>query len=358
MAAATMADATADTLAMDTVLSSPDLLTVIAHATSECREWEVPMSAQCVCKRFSVAFGSDAVWKNMVYRMLRTKPSRYIDTLNYISEPTEFAHLSGTIADRNPGPFTRVVKECLESGRAKTWLSIFKAVMIDGQRSRIDESEIQSMTFDFRFRASPDHCASSVFRFDSTPAYTLFDDFDYQDVSDDRRAEAARLMALHGRYSEEPEAHVKLVVNHPNGLNYEWAVENNGARVKLGPYPRAWVRRLPDWRWVIANPNVVLIECDMLTTDRFPNHAELLAADLATEIWGQEGSAAWLAILNLMGGLNTEDSDGSDVDDRWPEGTHPGDDYYDGDLFPYHENGSSSSDEYEDDSGSQSDEED
>ena len=31
---------------------------------------------------------------------------------------------------------------------------------------------------------------------------------------------------------------------------------------------------------------------------------------------------------------------------------------YDGDLFPYHENGSSSSDEYEDDSGSQSDEED
>ena len=79
---------------------------------------------------------------------------------------------------------------------------------------------------------------------------------------------------------------------------------------------------------------------------------------MATEIWGQEGSAAWLAILNLMGGLNTEDSDGSDVDDRWSEGTHPGDDYYDGDLFPYHENGSSSSDEYEDDSGSQSDEED
>ena len=77
-----MADATADTLAMDTVLSSPDLLTVIAHATSECREWEVPMSAQCVCKRFSVAFGPMR-WKNMVYRMLRTKPRRYTDTLNY-----------------------------------------------------------------------------------------------------------------------------------------------------------------------------------------------------------------------------------------------------------------------------------
>ena len=120
------------------------------------------------------------------------------------------------------------------------------------------------------------------------------------------------------------------------------AVEENGTRVKLGLFPKAWVRRLPDWRWVIANINIVLIECDPEEPFRFPIPEEHFAPQSATQ----------------MVGLSTGDSDGSDVDDRWPEGTHPGDDYYDGDLFPYHENGSSSSDEYEDDSGSQSDEED
>ena len=361
MAAATMADATADTLAMDTVLSSPDLLTLITRSLGGVGLYDKEeallraralSSAQCVCRAWSLAFGDETAWQHVVFLMLWSKPCRYGDELSCQIAMQRAGYLQVETA-----PFPRMVQECLESERAKKWLYFFKAVMEDGQRQRLDEAELRSLCFDFRFRAAPDHRASAAFRFESIPAHRLFTD-EFHFASDARRAEAARLMAQHGRYAEEPAAHIKFVMNHPNGLDYEWALEENGSQVKLGPYPRAWVRRLPDWRWVIANPNVVLIECDMLTTDRFPNHAELLAADLATEIWGQEVAPSWLAILKLMGGLNMEDSDGSDVDDRWPEGTHPGDDYYDGDLFPYHENGSSSSDEYEDDSGSQSDEED
>jgi hypothetical protein len=325
MAAATMADATADTLAMDAVLSSPDLLTLItrslggyglyykykeeallrAHALS---------SAQCVCRAWSLAFGDETAWQQVVFLMLWSKPCRYGDELSYQMAMQRAGYLQVETA-----PFPRMVQECLESERAKKWLYFFKAVMEDGQRQRLDEAELRSLCFDFRFRAAPDHRASAAFRFESIPAYRLFTD-EYHFVSDARRAEAARLMAQHGRYSEEPEAHIKFVMNHPNGLDYEWALEKDGVQVKLGPYPRAWVRRLPDWRWVIANPNIVLIECGHITDDsirddapeRFPIPAELFAADLATQVWGQEGADAALAQAMGILGLTMEDLHDSD----------------------------------------------
>lgn len=339
MADATMADATADALAMDAVLSSRDLLTVCARALARSPPDEALLraralsSARCACKAFSLAFGDEKAWEDVTCSMLRTKSCRYIDCIVEVMQgnPHRFVNMAA--------PLPRLIKGCLESGLAKKWLSLFKALMEDGQRQQLDEAELQSMCFDFRYRVEPDNSASDSFRFESVPAYVMFDP---RFESSSRRAEAAQKMARYGRYSEEPEAHVKLVMNHPNELDYEWAVEENGTRVKLGLFPKAWVRRLPDWRWVIANINIVLIECDPEEPFRFPIPEEHFAPQSATQ----------------MVGLSTGDSDGSDVDDRWPEGTHPGDDYYDGDLHPYHENGSSSEEEYEDDSGSQSDEED
>ena len=317
MADATMADATADALAMDAVLSSRDLLTVCARALARSPPDEALLraralsSARCACKAFSLAFGDEKAWEDVTCSMLRTKSCRYIDCIVEVMQgnPHRFVNMAA--------PLPRLIKGCLESGLAKKWLSLFKALMEDGQRQQLDEAELQSMCFDFRYRVEPDNSASDSFRFESVPAYVMFD---ARFESSSRRAEAAQKMARYGRYSEEPEAHIKFVMNHPNGLDYEWALEKNGVQVKLGPYPRAWVRRLPDWRWVIANPNVVLIECGHITDDvirdddpeRFPIPAELFAADLATQVWGQEGADAALAQAMGILGLTMEDLHDSD----------------------------------------------
>ena len=71
---------------------------------------------------------------------------------------------------------------------------------------------------------------------------------------------------------------------------------------------------------MIANPNIVLIECGHITDDiirddnpeRFPIPAELFAADLATQVWGQEGADAALAQAMGILGLTMEDLHDSD----------------------------------------------
>ena len=69
MADATMADATADALAMDAVLSSRDLLTVFARALARSPPDEALLraralsSARCACKAFSLAFGDEKAWE-------------------------------------------------------------------------------------------------------------------------------------------------------------------------------------------------------------------------------------------------------------------------------------------------------
>ena len=65
--------------------------------------------------------------------MLRTKSCRYIDCIVEVMQgnPHRFVNMAA--------PLPRLIKGCLESGLAKKWLSLFKALMEDGQRQQLDD---------------------------------------------------------------------------------------------------------------------------------------------------------------------------------------------------------------------------